>query len=203
MLAAWLAGLHYVVEQTFGTPETMLTGSDGGWHWLYGAVVAAVLLLIFTRGPEEDDRDRALMRRMFLLGPALPILSIYSVIATAIQTRWYGEPPLSADGHPPWPGPHVPTVWRRTAAVPLLMVGDAIFRAELASIPLSDGLAWSGETAFFLVGAFAVYVFTVAGPRIVAGATLSPWPWLIRFALCVAALVLGYSVELKLDGYVR
>jgi hypothetical protein len=35
------------------------------------------------------------------------------------------------------------------------------------------------------------FVFAVVGPRVAAGATLSPWPWLSRFVLAVLAAWTG------------
>ena len=59
-----------------------------------------------------------------------PVLSIYALIATAIQQAIHGAPDLAPGQQPPWPGPYVPSIIRRTAAVPVAFLGDALFRSE-------------------------------------------------------------------------
>ena len=169
---------------------------DGPTHWAVLLLAGAWLFLLFTRGPDDDDRDRAVMRRVLLVGAAFPVLSIYAVIASAVHTRWYGEQPLSADGHPPWPGPSVSGVWRRTAAVPVMFFGDAVFRGALSNTPVGADFEMNEQNIFMLLALGAVYVFAIAGPRIAAGATLSPLVWIARFGLFLAAVWYGFEAPL-------
>jgi len=196
LLAAWVAGLGYLARRAMGTPEGFLAQVDGPTHWAVLLLAGAWLFLLFTRGPEDDDRDRAIMRRLLLVGPAFPVLSIYAIIASAVHTRWYGEQPLSADGYPPWPGPSVSGLWRRTAALPVMFVGDAVFRGALSITRVGDDFEMNEENVFLLLALGAVYVFSVAGPRIAAGATLSPLVWVARFGLFLAAVWYGFEAPL-------
>lgn len=101
--------------------------------WLF---LGLVLFLLLTRGPEDTDRDVALERRWPMLGPALPLLSISALIATGVQKLAGGLPDRKPGEEPPWPGPYVPRVIRRTAAVPIAFIGDAVFRLMTAETSL-------------------------------------------------------------------
>jgi hypothetical protein len=191
LLAAWVAGLDYLARRTMGRPESLLDDITGPTHWLALLLISVWLFLIVTRGPDEDDADRALMRRVLMVGPAFPVLSIYSLIGRGVHSWMKGPQPLSADGYPPWPGPAVSRLWRRTAALPLMIMGDAVFQGSVSNTPIGPRFEMTFEHAYFLVAAGAIYVFTVAGPRIVAGATLSPLVWIARFGLFLAAVWYG------------
>ena len=191
LLAAWVAGLDYLTRRAIGAPEALVAQVHGPTHWAVLLLVSAWLFLLVTRGPDDGDRDRAIMRRVLLVGAAFPVLSIYAVIASAVQTRWYGEQPLSADGEPPWPGPSVSGVWRRTAALPVMFLGDAVFRGALANTRVGADFEMNEQNIFMLLALGAVYVFAIAGPRIAAGATLSPLVWMARFGLFLAAVWYG------------
>lgn len=82
-----------------------------------------------------------------MLGLALPLLSIYALIATGVQEALFGRGDRKAGEEPPWPGPYLPDAVRRTAAVPVALIGDALFRAEVASSMLGSGLALAGPVA--------------------------------------------------------
>ncbi len=99
--------------------------------------------------------------------------------------------PRSADDEPPWPAPAVSALWRRTAALPVMILGDAIFAGAFASTPIGRGFEMTFEHSYFLLSFVAIYVFTVVGPRVVAGATLSPVIWIARFVFFLAAAWFG------------
>lgn len=182
LLAAWVAGGSMALR--WATPGVE-QGHDPTWvGWVLLGLAWA--FLIVTRGPEDDDRDVAIMRRVFLVGPAYPLLSLYALAGTAIQRRCGGAHIVAASGEPPWPGPLVARVWRRTAAIPFMVIGDAVFSGSREVSLLRAGVM---DEPFVWVGLVAVYVFTVAGPRIVAGASLSPISWAIRLALFLVATV--------------
>ena len=124
-----------------------------------------------------------------MLALVTPVLSIYALVGTAIQQAIYGMPQLAPGQQPPWPGPLVPSIVRRTAAVPIAFLGDALFRTEIAHSDLAvlSASAIDGgitPVALFtgVVSAFPYMIF-VAGPRIASGAALAWRPWIIRFGL--------------------
>lgn len=206
-LALWILVIEEAVRRWVGVEHLgleLLGGHATGDGWLAYArslsgptwvLVALFLFLLLTRGPEDTDRDVALGRRWPMLGLALPVLSIYALVASGVQAMLSREVPRMPSGEPPWPGPYVPRLVRRLAAVPVALIGDWIFRVEIAqselgslsSLSLSEGL--SGTQAALLVVMALPYMLFVAGPRIAAGAELAWRPWVVRFAVFIAAIV--------------
>ncbi len=143
------------------------------------------LFILLTRGPEDTDRDVALGRRWPMLNLALPVLSIYALIASGVQQALFGSPALKPGEEPPWPGPYVPGVIRRTAAVPLAFLGDALFRSNTAGLELNltydMDLSAAPRMILFMLLSILPYSIFVAGPRIAAGAALAWRPWILRF----------------------
>ena len=212
LLGAWVLGVEEVVRRWAGDPFRLLhdmTTGDGrpGWLAFFASLTTTgwlllglFLFVLLTRGPEDTDRDVALARRWPMLGPALPLLSIYALIATGIQKIMGGLPNHEAGAEPPWPGPYVPGIVRRTAAVPIAFIGDALFQSELANTsisipggPIEPGTPILLTLLVMLLTAFPFMLF-VAGPRIVAGAPLAWRPWIIRFAFFYLSSWLGQYV---------
>ena len=209
VLAAWVLAFDFVLARWYAADllshEVMGVDAsgDGWWAFLTSLSTPAwVLVFLFffvllTRGPEDTDRDVALDRRWPMLALALPLLSIYALIASGIQALVKGERTTMPSGQPPWPGPYVPRVIRRLAGVPVALIGDSLFRAEVAhselgtlsSMSLSDGL--SGTQAVLLVLMALPYMIFVAGPRIAAGAELAWRPWILRYGFFVGATLLS------------
>jgi hypothetical protein len=158
--------------------------------------VALFFFILLTRGPEDTDRDVALGRRWPMLTFALPLLSIYALIATGIQKAVFGLPDPPAGGQPPWPGPYVPGIVRRTAAIPLALLGDTLFRQEIAFAGLNiDTAGWQPELSptllLTIVGSALPFAILVAGPRIAAGDALAWRPWVLRFVVFYASVVVS------------
>ncbi len=216
LLAGWVVLLEYGLQRFAGDPggitnpfvlNRMLSNeaaSPEGWlSWLASltpigwVVLGLFLFVLLTRGPEDTDRDVALHRRTPMLALALPVLSIYALIATGIQRLTVGIDEHPASGLPPWPGPYVPRVVRRTAAVPLAFIGDAMFRAELQQTdlltftPASLAEVVSPGLLFLVIASAFPFMIFVAGPRIAAGADMAWRPWIIRFALFFVATWAG------------
>lgn len=208
LLAGWFVVLEHLLGWQFGAdPLLWLSDSDPlatvGSVIVPGGTVTLGLLafLIFTRGPADTSRDAALHRRTFLLWLLLPLLSIYSLIATAAQRWWYlrahPEARTSSDAHPwfsddpPWPGPPVGTFVRRSAALPVALLGDALFRVEANTIQAHAFTSVGIANVFGILASVAPFVLFVAGPRIVAGDTLAVRAWVARFALFWTAPLLA------------
>ncbi len=211
LLGGWVFGVEEVVRRWLGDPFALLrdmTSGDvgSGWTALIRSLTVTgwmflglFLFVLLTRGPEDTDRDVALGRRWPMLGPALPGLSMYALIASGIQQAIFGSPDLKPGQEPPWPGPYVPGVVRRTAAVPIAFLGDALFRSELAFTTLGaaaspfDGANLISTLLMAVMSAFPFMLF-VAGPRIAAGGALAWRPWIIRFVFFYVTLWAGSIV---------
>jgi len=208
LLAGWIMVAEEAMARWYGDPFMVIGelggAAGGGWlGWLAGlsptarAMVFLFLFVLVTRGPEDTDRDVAIDRRTPMLALFTPVLSIYALIGTAVQQAIYGTPELAPGQQPPWPGPYVPSIVRRTAAVPIAFLGDALFRSEIANVAALNGSVIEGgitPLALFvgLVAAFPYMIF-VAGPRIASGAALAWRPWIIRFGLFYAATIVRNS----------
>ena len=205
LLAAWIFTAEELVRRWGGDPLLVIneiTPYDHGDGW-FGVVqrmpttgwvvLGLFLFILLTRGPEDSDRDVALDRRWPMLNLALPLLSIYALIASGVQQAIFGSPMLRPGQQPPWPGPYVPGVVRRTAAVPLAFLGDAVFRSSLDGLELNltydMGLSPTPRVLLFMLLSVLPYSTFVAGPRIAAGAALAWRPWIIRFGLFYMAIV--------------
>jgi hypothetical protein len=208
LLAGWVFGVEEIVRRWTGDPLSLLQEMSGpstgsGWiaafqsltatGWLF---VGLFLFVLLTRGPEDTDRDVALGRRWPMLGLALPLLSIYALIASGIQYSIFGRPELKSGEEPPWPGPYVPGPIRRTAAVPIGLLGDALFRSEIAFANLGAAAAPLDPdrllpTAIMMLASAFPFMLFVAGPRIVAGAALAWRPWIIRFVFFYVSSWIG------------
>jgi hypothetical protein len=214
VLALWILVLEEGLRRWVDDPVRLLTlGADDptaglaalpadGWldwlAWLAAAPPGLLVLLglwlfvLLTRGPEDADRDVALTRRWPMTALALPVLSIYALIASGIQSVLGRLPPRADGNEPPWPGPSVPRWLRRTAALPLALVGDAIFRGGMVAITEADRLASASDLlslrlVFAILATVFPFTLLVAGPRIAAGAELAWTPWILRFAFLHAA----------------
>lgn len=212
LLAVWIFVVEEGLRRWTGDPLRLLTlgaddapagvlvtpGQDGWLAWLAAAPPGLLVLaglwffVLLTRGPEDTDRDVALGRRWPMLALALPLLSIYALIASAIQAALGLLPARPEGAEPPWPGPFVPRWLRRTAALPLALVGDALFRGGMIAITEADRLAGAADllSPRLIVAILATvfpYTLLVAGPRIAAGAEMAWTPWILRFAFLHAA----------------
>lgn len=209
LLAGWVVAAEEIVRRWGGDPFPILneiTPHDTGDGWfgmlqrlptMGWVVLGLFLFILLTRGPEDTDRDVALARRWPMLNMALPLLSIYALVASGVQQAFFGSPTLRPGEQPPWPGPYVPGFVRRTAAVPLAFLGDALFRSGTGSLEQNltydMGLSEAPRLLLFTVLSILPYSVFVAGPRIAAGAVLAWRPWVIRFALFALATVIGHS----------
>jgi hypothetical protein len=210
LMAAWFLALEQGLVRVFGADPLMWFSGQGLFgedHALSpGSLMLLGLLtfLIFTRGPADTSRDEALARRTFLLGPALPLLSIYALIASVVQRWWYlrSRPNETSDtfigpahpifsNDPPWPGPRVSGLVRRSLALPVALLGDAMFRAELWNADITDVTSLDMGRLFMVLATVAPFTLFVAGPRIVAGDTRAIPSWVLRFALFWTAPLIG------------
>ena len=203
LLALWLLALGLWLGPRFTADRLFPPG--GQVSWLVWAALAAFAVVFFTRGPDDADLDRALIRRMFVVGPLVFVFSLFALLANGILTlvrrRRGGSEPATG-----WPGPPLAPGLRRTLALPLAILGEGLFRAMAASEMERWGVGTLTASGFVLerpsFAAFAVaslvagYGLLVMGPRVVAGAALDWQVWIPRFLLYLAVAVGGGTIVL-------
>jgi hypothetical protein len=199
LLAAWLLALGALFPQ--GVDPAAMFGPSGWPSLLGGAVLLSYLVVFVSRGSGDADLDQALIRRMFVLGPFVFILSALAPLTNFVvhlvrsnRARRHGEPsPKPWNG---WPGPPLPDGLRRALALPFTLVGESAFRGSIGDeIDLWLGGRTLSELPPFIFFAVATliasYGFLVVGPRVIAGSELAWGPWLLRFGLYLAAWAAG------------
>ena len=202
LIAGWLALGSWL---TGGLPPETFLASNGRISVLGWAVLVAFLVVFFSRGAEDADLDQALIRRMFVLGPLVFVLSALAPLTNFIvhsirsaRARRLGWPiPEAWRG---WPGPPLPDGLRRVLALPFTLIGESLFSQSiqtefdiwLADRPLSDLPPFLFFATAMLI---ATFCFLVVGPRVIAGGVLAWRPWLLRFGLYLAAWAAGGEVR--------
>jgi hypothetical protein len=156
-----------------------------------------------TESNRSLDLDAMLLRKILLWGPFFWLASIVVGLANWIRTiRLKARMPRSAAWHqvpeldPVWPGPYVPRVLRRAAAVPYALLGDALVPRLVSALHesvRSASSAWVMELFIPVLSTVCVYLFAVVGPRVATGATVDPLVWAGRFAIYFIALALSLT----------
>jgi hypothetical protein len=202
---AWVALLDQLSERFFpGLLQELARGHAPRWLWLTVGIPFAVVF--FTRGPDDTDMNAATSRRCVV--SIVPLLAIRDYATGG--THWGGwlglwflvmifalQPFKNVDQMRRTPLP-----LRRLLVGPAILAGNAIFTAHAAT------WLWSGAElqkvpegyrgiAPVMMGGF-LFMYTVVGPRVMAGGPWNGLVWVLRFSLYVAALKLGGRLEVVL-----
>jgi hypothetical protein len=203
LLFLWAAALKHLV--TLGGPteplDVFVAGdffTPFGWFALAGVLFVAV-----TESNRSLDMDGMLLRKILLWGPLFWLAAIVAGLANWIRTiRLKATMPAGTGWHelpeldPIWPGPYLPRVLRRAAAVPYALLGDALLPRLVAALDEHVRTAsgeWVMELTIPVLSTVCVYLFAVVGPRIATGSTVNPLVWTSRFASYFVALALSRS----------
>jgi hypothetical protein len=128
-----------------GEPQTWMVVLPGPLTTLGWLIVAGLLFVIVTRGPDDWSLDEWLKRRFLVMPPPLfYLLHIWAGIAwlvSQLRRKSKGDAaagerratpaskPLPTE--PQYHGPLVPRVARRLAVVPAALLGESAFRAQV------------------------------------------------------------------------
>lgn len=194
--AALAIGATVIVEPSLaGFAAIAAALGVGGW-----LVALSMLFVFWTRGPEDVDLDAAVMRRFLFVGPAWWLLGVSALAVNAVvyglrrlAARLLGRSRADIEIHRGWPGWLLPSAVRRVAALPAILGGELAFRSALvatagdwqASPPLTS------DVVFAVLLAIPAYAFFVVAPRLATGGVLKVWPWVVRFAVYLAAVFAG------------
>ena len=147
--------------------------------------------------------DGMLLRKILLWGPLFWLAAIVAGLANWIRTiRLKAKRPAGTGWHelpeldPIWPGPYVPRVLRRAAAVPYALLGDALLPRLVGALHEHVRTAsgeWVMELTIPVLSTVCVYLFAVVGPRVATGSTVNPLVWTSRSASYFVALALSRS----------
>jgi hypothetical protein len=179
LLALWTIGFERLASRAFGAdPSSWLETGQGAFTPLAWVVLAGFLFVLLTEHDPQISGEEATNRRVLACGPLFFLPGMAIGLANAFRKK------------DDWPGPRAPRWLRRAAVVPLGLVADAVVghhardAVELASTGLDP---FTGMVVPFVATA-GVYLFAVVGPRVAAGATVHPGPWILRFASYFVAL---------------
>jgi hypothetical protein len=202
---AWVSLLDLLSERFFpGLMQELGRGHAPLWLWLAVGLPFAVVFL--TRGPDDTDQNQATSRRCVI--SIVPLLAIrdYATGGSSWSVwlgLWFLVTLVALQ-----PFNHIdkmrrtPLGLRRLLVAPALLAGNAIFTAHAAA------WLWSGADlqnvpagyrgiAPVMMAAF-LFLYTVIGPRVMAGGPWNAVVWLLRFGLYVAALKLGGRLDIVL-----
>jgi hypothetical protein len=210
LLLAWLLlAESLLLRMTDRSPEMWIEpgpgGSPWGLPWTAWLVLASWAFVVFTKGTCDRTLDGGIGRRILILGPAFPLLSMFAAIVSVIRGG-----PRSIRSHggdtADWPMPAAPDWLRRTAAAPAILVGESGFRAiltqemeRLAGVVTPDSASYVAagqadrvlDLGLRLLLLAVPFLFVIVGPRVAAGATADWRYWVVRFALYAGAAITG------------
>jgi hypothetical protein len=210
LLLLWLLAAEAVLMPAVRHLQVWSQGSvPGGWPWSVWLVIASLVFLVFTRGKADTSLDTGVLRRVLLVLPAFPVLSLVAAAVSLIRGGPRSLRVLGGD-EAEWPMPTAPEWLRRTAALPAILLGESIFREELgrarpslreaiAPTDLAEGTSLTSYDRAAAVGAelflLAIpFLLMVVGPRVAAGATADWRFWVVRFLLFATAAAVGSTV---------
>ena len=205
LLVAWLLVVEaLLLRSTDQSPihwiEPGPAPGASGLPWTAWLVIGSLVFLVFTGGKSDRSVDGGIFRRILLVGPLFPVLSMVVAVVSLIRGGPNSLAKLGGE-EAEWPMPKVPEWLRRTAALPAILVGESGFRAVLASsLPhllagmSPGGMKGAAGVSFGLLTLAIAFAIAVMGPRIAAGATTDWRVWLLRFALFAMAAVAGSEV---------
>lgn len=198
LLLVWLLVIEtLLLRSTERSPLMWVEPGPTGLPWTAWLVILSLAFLVFTGGTSDRSIDGGIFRRLLLVGPLFPVLSVVVAVVSLIRGGPRSVVHLGGD-EAEWPMPRVPDWLRRTAALPAILVGESGFRAALSSsVPdLLDGMSPGGMkgaagVAFGLGSLVVAFAIAVMGPRIAAGGTTDWRFWVTRFALFACAASAG------------
>jgi hypothetical protein len=208
LLVVWLVAVEALLfTMTDRSPEMWLEAEAGHLPWTAWLVIVTLAFVVFTGGPADRTVDIGIMRRMLVLGPLYPVLSMITLVVGMVRGGPQSLAKVGGDVAE-WPLPPAPAWLRRTAAVPAILMGESGFRAilthDLPDLVVATSSAWSGPETSPLDASIAIgskifllavpFLFFVVGPRVAAGATADWRAWLARFVLFIAAAVFGGGI---------
>jgi hypothetical protein len=194
LLLVWLLVVEgLLLRFSDRSPIAWIEPAGDGLPWTAWLLILSLAFLVFTGGSRDRTVDGGIFRRILLVGPLFPVLSVVVAVVSLIRGGPRSVVRLGGD-EAEWPMPRVPDWLRRTAAVPAILVGESGFRAALtSSVPhllagmSPGGMKGAAGVAFGLLTLVVAFAIAVMGPRIAAGATTDWRFWVTRFALFAAA----------------
>ncbi len=189
ILFAWLIALEQVVGRAFGKDLQALATGGAAPRWLLVVIGLCFAAVFYTRGPEDVDVDSATSRRC--------VLSVVLFFAArrylAGESGWLGlvvawvllvvlaMAPIQALARLPYTG----LALRRTLVLPAQLLGNTLFVAQVGPDFFADPSFETLDPALRLpakIGLSAMlFLYTVVGPRAMAGGPWNPLVWALRF----------------------
>ena len=190
ILFAWLIALEQVFGRAFGNDLQAIATGGAAPRWLVVVIGLCFAAVFYTRGPEDVDVDSATSRRC--------VLSVVLFFAAkrylAGESSWMGlvvawvllvvfaMAPIQAGlDRLPYTGLRL----RRMLVLPAQLLGNTVFVTQIGPAFLSDPSFETLDPALRLpakIGLSALlFLYTVVGPRAMAGGPWNPFVWVLRF----------------------
>ncbi|MEO8504719.1 MAG: hypothetical protein ABI609_12545 [Acidobacteriota bacterium] len=201
ILFAWLAFMQQVLHHWLGGPLRAFATGVGTPRWALLATGLCFAVVFYTRGPEDVDVPSASSRRCvlsvvlffaaerYLAGESswFALVGAWAVLVVAAMA------PIQQLESLPYTGLGL----RRVLVMPAILLGNTVFVTQIGPRFLADPSFEVLDPALRLpakVGlAGLLFLYTVVGPRVMAGGPWNPLFWTLRFA--------WYLVAQRLSGF--
>jgi hypothetical protein len=208
LLFAWILLVDQVSQRFFPDELQRLVLEGRAPVWLLVAVGVPFAIVFLTRGPDDRDGHEATSRRCVIsIVPLLAArdymtggsawggwLAVWFVVAI-VALAPFNERNIDRV-------PRTGLLLRRLLVTPAMLVGNLLFSAHASTWLFSgDALAKVPEgyrgIAPLILAAF-LFLYSVVGPRVMAGGPWNALAWVLRLVLYVTALKLGGRLSVVL-----
>jgi len=199
ILFGWIVLASRLAETSFGSALRSTAVVAIPPAWIYAVVLAGLAVVFYTRGPADTDLNEASSRRCVLGLSGWFVARSYfagdkdwfvSAFIVVFAVAVLASPLNNLEKLP-----RTSLDLRRALVFPAELLGNSFFSAMITPDFLRgaelQGVA--AEYRLFAAGLLAAFLFlyVVAGPRVMAGEDWRPLSWIVRLGFYLVAVWLG------------